>query len=320
MTHIDDHPVSTRTRRAAGGEERSSPPAARRTARVGYGYWWWALPSLLLMGVVLYATTATGAFFAFTDWTGLGSFAVTGVANFVSIFQTAALRGALVTTLVMAAGFFVATNVGGILLALSLNRGIKSRFVLRVLVFMPVVLSPIAVSFVWEYIFSYTGPLNEVLHDIGLSALATDWLANPAIAVAAIVFVAVWQNLGVAMVIYLAGLATVPIEAEEAAALDGASAWQRFRYIVLPLLRPSLAVAGTLTIVQGLRIFDQIMALTAGGPAGATETLATQVYKQSFLYGRFGYGAALALVLTVIILIFSIAQQAATRNRDTSES
>jgi raffinose/stachyose/melibiose transport system permease protein len=124
-----------------------------------------------------------------------------------------------------------------------------------------------------------------------------------------------WQTTGMVMVIYLAGLATVPPEIEEAAALDGASTWRRFRYITVPSVRPSIAIASTLMLIQGLRVFDQVMALTAGGPNGATETLATAVYKQTFALSNFGFGAALALLLTLIILVFSVLQQAATRDR-----
>ena len=126
----------------------------------------------------------------------------------------------------------------------------------------------------------------------------------------------VWQQTGFVMVIYLAGLASVPVEIEEAAALDGANIWQRFWNVTVPAIRPSIAIATTLGIIQGLRIFDQIFALTGGGPAGATETLATQVYKQAFSLGQFGFGSALALVLTLIILVFAILQQFATRDRD----
>ena len=122
-----------------------------------------------------------------------------------------------------------------------------------------------------------------------------------------------WQTSGLCMVIYLAGLATVPPEIEEAAALDGAGTWRRFRYITVPSIRPSIAIASTLMLIQGLRVFDQVMALTGGGPGGATETLATQVYKETFALSNFGFGAALALVLTLIILIFSVLQKQATK-------
>jgi raffinose/stachyose/melibiose transport system permease protein len=124
-----------------------------------------------------------------------------------------------------------------------------------------------------------------------------------------------WQTTGMVMVIYLAGLATVPTEIEEAAALDGAGTWQRFRHITLPSIRQSVAIASTLMLIQGLRVFDQVLALTGGGPAGATETLATAVYKETFALSNFGFGAALALMLTLIILVFSVLQQAVTRDR-----
>jgi raffinose/stachyose/melibiose transport system permease protein len=124
-----------------------------------------------------------------------------------------------------------------------------------------------------------------------------------------------WQTTGMVMVIFLAGLATVPVDIEEAAALDGASTWNRFLHITVPSIRPSIGIASTLMLIQGLRVFDQVMALTGGGPAGATETMATQVYKQTFALSNFGFGAALALGLTVIILFFSVLQQVAVRER-----
>ncbi|GAB3187206.1 hypothetical protein GCM10027061_02900 [Nesterenkonia suensis] len=127
--------------------------------------------------------------------------------------------------------------------------------------------------------------------------------------------VLVWQGTGVAMVIYLAGLASVPQEIEEAAAIDGANLFRRFWHVVLPAIRPAVAIATTLGIITGLRTFDEIMALTGGGPAGATETLATQVYKQAFSLGNFGYGAALALILACVILVFAVMQQRLTADR-----
>ncbi|MEF2978435.1 carbohydrate ABC transporter permease [Subtercola sp. YIM 133946] len=303
-----------RGRGSAGAGDHSGP--RRRKALVNYGYWWWALPAIVLVLVVVYVTTASGAFFAFTDWTGIGKFNFVGLANFQKIFSTPALSGALWHTLFLAAGFVIFTNVFGLSFALAVNRMLKTRYLLRVLLFMPVVLSPIAVSYIFAFIFAYKGPLNALLAGVGLSNLQQDWLANPTSAILSVLFVMVWQSIGLVMVVYLAGLASVPIELEEASALDGAGVFSRFRHITLPMIQPSIAIASTLMLVQGLRVFDQIMALTGGGPFGATETLATQIYKQSFTFGRYGFGAALALVLTVIILIFAIGQQLAMRSRD----
>jgi raffinose/stachyose/melibiose transport system permease protein len=267
------------------------------------------------MLALIYATTASGAFYAFTNWSGIGSFDFVGVKNFTRIFRTAELSGALVNTLILAFGFLVITNVIGLLFALALNRGLKSRFVLRTLLFMPVVIAPIAVSYIWKFIFAFNGPFNQTLAAIGLKSWQHDWLGDPHWALWCVLAVMVWQSVGFAMVIYLAGLATVPQELEEAAALDGAGAFTRFRKITVPMIQPSIAIATTLMLIQGLRVFDQVLALTSGGPAGATQTLATEVYQQTFVFNNFGFGAALALVLSVLILIFTVIQQRATRDR-----
>jgi len=286
--------------------------------RVRLGSWWWALPALVLTLIVIYVTTVTGGFFAFTNWSGLGPFDFVGLQNFVKIFQTPELIGSLWHTLFLAFGFLIFTNVFGLLFALALNRSLKSRYVLRTLIFMPVVVSPIAVSYIWKFIFDYNGPLNQSLTAVGLPK--QNWLADPTLAIWCVLVVMVWQNIGFVMVIYLAGLATVPIEMEEAAALDGAGPFKRFRFVVLPQIQPSVAIATTLTLIQGLRVFDQVVALTGGGPAGATQTLALEVYEQAFTYQQFGFGAALALILSLLILLFSIAQQYATRDRSLKEA
>ncbi|WP_460773030.1 carbohydrate ABC transporter permease [Microbacterium sp. GXF7504] len=288
---------------------------ARQTTKplIRYGHWWWALPAIVLVVGVHYAATLTGGFFAFTDWTGLGRWNWVGFDNFARIFEDGKLALAVWNTFLLAIGSVVITNVVGILFALGINRTLKSRYILRTLLFMPVVLSPLAVAYVWKFIYQFDGPLNGFLGMIGLESMQKTWLADPTWSIWAILVTIAWQQIGFTMVIYLAGLASVPQEVEEAAAIDGAGVWGRFWHVVLPSIRPSVAIATTLGIVQGLRIFDQIYALTGGGPAGATETLATQIYKQAFQLGQFGFGSALALVLTLVILGFAVLQQYLTR-------
>jgi len=299
---------------AAGGG--TTPRPRRRRPLISYGRWWWALPAVLMVLLVHYVSTASGGFYAFTNWTGIGDFEFIGLENFRRIFDDPALLGSLKNTLLLAFGFLLLTNVLGLLLALALNRTLKTRYLLRVLLFMPVVLSPLAVSYIWKFIFDFNGPINQFLGAIGMESWQRPWLAEPGLALWAILIVMVWQTTGLVMVIYLAGLATVPMEIEEAAAIDGAGTWKRFRHITAPSIRASIAIAGTLMLIQGLRVFDQVMALTNGGPGGATETLATQVYKETFALSNFGFGAALALTLTAIILVFSVLQQLATRERN----
>ncbi|GAA2026958.1 sugar ABC transporter permease [Agromyces tropicus] len=280
-----------------------------------FGSWWWALPGVVLVVAVHYVATAAGGVFAFTNWSGIGGFEWTGLDNFTRIMREQASLRAVGNTLLLAFGSVVLSNVTGLLLALGANRVVKTRHVLRLLFFMPVVLSPLAVAFIWKFVFDYAGPVNAVLSSVGLDAWARAWLGDPATALWAILIVLVWQNTGFAMVIYMAGLAAVPGEIEEAAALDGAGLRQRFWHVVLPSIMPAVAISTTLGLVNGLRVFDQILALTGGGPAGATETLATAVYRQAFSLGDFGYGAALALILTLIILALAITQQYLTGAR-----
>jgi raffinose/stachyose/melibiose transport system permease protein len=307
---------STRTLTVPPRARRTPAPRGRRKPLISYGHWWWALPAVALVIGVHYVATLTGGFFAFTNWTGLGDWEFIGLDNFVRIFNEPQLLGAVRNTLFLAFGSVILTNVTGLLFALAINRMLKTRYILRTLLFMPVVLSPLAVAYVWKFIYQFNGPLNGLLGALGLEEFQKVWLADPTWSIWAILITVVWQQTGFTMVIYLAGLASVPVEIEEAAALDGAGIWSRFWHVTVPAIRPSIAIATTLGIIQGLRIFDQIFALTGGGPAGATETLATEVYKQAFSLGQFGFGSALALVLTVIILAFAILQQFATRDRD----
>ena len=169
-----------------------------------------------------------------TSATSAGS----GCDNFVAIFNDPTQIGALTNTLFLAFASVILSNIAGLGLALGLNRGLKSRYALRVLFFMPVVLSPLAVSYVWKFIFEFNGPVNGVLRAMGLGEFAKPWVADPTWAIWTVLIVIVWQNTGFAMVIYMAGLAAVPVEIEEAAAIDGANLWQRFWNVTLPVDPP----------------------------------------------------------------------------------
>lgn len=315
-THQSETELVVLPKRSGRKPQKSAP---RRPGVVKFGYWWWALPGVVFVIAIHYVATATGGMFAFTNWSGLGSFDWIGLENFQKIFADPSKIGALGNTLFLAFGSVILSNVAGLVLAIGLNRVLKTRFILRTLFFMPVVLSPLATSYIWKFIFQYDGPLNLVLNGVGLGHLVRPWLADPTWAIWTILIVVVWQTTGFAMVIYMAGLTAVPVEVEEAAAIDGCGLWQRFVNVTIPSIRPAIAIATTLGLVQGLRIFDQIMALTGGGPANATATLATEVYKQAFSLGNFGYGAALALILTLIILVFALIQQRVSQGRTTGD-
>lgn len=298
--------------RVTGRQPRSSKQNSRkgdRNTERRFATWWWFTPALLALVLIHYAPSAIGGFFAFTNWKGLGKWKFVGWENFAAIADGGPTTAALINTFIIGISFVVLTNVLGLLLALGLNRTVKSRNVIRTLIFAPVVLSSLATSYIWKFIFEQDGPMNEVLRSVGLESLQRTWLGDPTTVLPAIIIVMVWQNVGLVMVMYLAGLATVSPELEEAASLDGASLWQRFNYVVLPAIMPSVVIAMTLMLINGLRVFDQIQALTGGGPYGASETLAVTIYKETFVMGRFGFGAALALVMSVIIIILTVAQR-----------
>ncbi len=313
MTQTMTPSTDSRGTERTGSGPKSGPRS--RSRLISYGSWWWTLPGLLAVLSVHYVATALGASYAFTDFRGIGSFNWVGTENFVHILSDKKAFGAIGNTVFLALTSLVVVNVVGLLLALALNRGIRSRYLLRVLFFLPVVLSPLAVSYIFRFIFQVDGPFNAALGAIGLTDWQRPWLADPQFAIFTILAVMVWQNIGFAMIIYLAGLATVPIEIEEAAAIDGAGPFGRFWHITLPMIQPAVAIATTLGLTQGLKVFDQVQAMTKGGPYGATETLSTVIYTQTFANAHFGYGAALSLVFTVLVLIAAAFQLFITRDR-----
>ena len=309
----------------AGSPHVSTPStAARRRGRLSRTPggprqvpWLLIVPAGILTFLVHYAAVAAGGWYGFTDWDGVSAEAnFIGLGNFREIFTDPTARAALEHTVTLAVAFVVAVNVIGLGLALALNRALKSRHFIRALFFMPVVVSPLATAYVWQFILGFNGPLNTFLRNIGLDGLAHDWLGTPGLALWAIWAVLVWQFAGLAMIMYLAGLQGIPEELDEAGRIDGASGWFRFRKVTLPLLAPATTIALTFFLIAGLRVFDQVIALTYGGPINSTQTLATEVYFVTFVSGRFGYGAAFALILTVLIVLVSFAQLAILRGRE----
>ena len=278
--------------------------------------WPVAIPAIGFLVLFHFLPSLSGFYYALTDWDGISRPHFVGLANFRELWNDQATRAALRNTLLLAATFFIAVNAVGLGLAVALNRAIKTRNLLRALFFAPVIVSPLAVAFVWQYILQSDGALNTFLDLIGLESWTHVWLADPSTALWAILVTLVWQFCGFTMVIYLAGLQGVPEELYEASSLDGAGVWMQFRRITMPLLAPAITVNATLMLVFGLRVFDQVLALTGGGPANATETLATQVYKQAFVFGRFGYSTSLALVLTLLIALMSVVQLLVLRRRE----
>jgi len=271
--------------------------------------WWFVVPAMVLFAFVVLVPSARGIYYAVTDWDGLDPhFSFIGLRNFTDMLDDPTALQAIWHTVLIAVAITVIQNGIGLLLALGVNTMIKTRNVLRVLLFAPAVVTPIVTAYLWRNLLGPDGAVNSLLSAAGLGSWRQDWLGDPRWALWMIVLVIVWQFAGYSMVIFLAGLQSIPREIYEAAALDGTGPFRRFWYVVRPLLAPAITINLMLSIIGGIKLFDQVYALTGGGPGHATDTISTLIYKDAFTLGEFGYSIALAVVLTAIVAIVSAGQ------------
>jgi raffinose/stachyose/melibiose transport system permease protein len=271
----------------------------------------------VLYGFVVLVPSVQGAAFAFTDWDGLDpTRRFVGLENFRDLLADPAARGALRQTLIIAVAITIIQNAIGLLLALGVHSRIKSRNVLRVFLFAPAVLTPVVTAALWKYMLAPEGALNGLIAAVGPDSWQQNWLGDPNLALCSVIGVIVWQFAGYSMVIFLAGLESIPREVVDAAAVDGAGPWQRFRHVTLPLLAPATTINLMLSIIGGLKLFDQVWVMTGGGPGTATETLSTLIYKNAFQFDEYAYSVALAIVLTVFVAVISGGQYRLLRRQE----
>lgn len=266
-------------------------------------------PALLLYVLFTVAPVVAGIAYAFTDWNVYNpNINFVGLENFRKIFSPEEFYlFFLKNTLLFTALTIIFKTVIALALALLLNGTVKRLVNLyRVIIFLPAILPTLIVGLVFKSILHPSdGLLNTALRSVGLDALAMRWLVDPSIALYSVIGVDTWKGVGYIMVILLAGLQTIPRDFYEAAEVDGASAWQKFRFVTLPMLMPALAVVTVLNVLYGLRVFDIVYALTNGGPGFATEVAYTVIFK-AFSQGQYGLGTALSTVLLVILLVVGV--------------
>jgi len=268
-----------------------------------------AAPALIAYLFVLIIPTVRGSRFSFTNWNGLDpNYSYVGLDNFRAAFTTDSSNHAIYITTVIAITTTIFQNLIGLALALGVNSKIKTRNFLRVFFFTPVVMTPVVIAYLWQYLLAPNGPVNNVIALFSDRETYPSWLGNEKLALISIIIVMVWQFSGFAMVIYLAGLQNIPEEILEAASIDGAGLQRKFWSITLPMLAPAITINIMLSVISGLKAFDQVWVLTGGGPAGQTNTLSTVIYRNAFQYGEFGSSIALALILTFAIAIISVFQ------------
>ncbi len=273
-------------------------------------------PALLLVGVLVLIPSVLAVVGSFYEF-GITSqnWVFVGLSNYARAMADPVFWTALKNNIFLIIGSII-TQVGlGTLFAALLDRGVRrGNTFYRTIIFMPVIISSIAVAFVWILIFDpNVGPLNAVIKGIGLTPPRLGWLGDPNISLYMLLVIAAWQNVGFQMVLVLAGLQAIPKELYEAAALDGAKGWRAFVHITLPGIRNVLMVGTLICIIGGLKVFDLVFVTTGGGPANATQVIGSYTYLQAFTLGNMGYADALSVILLVVALGFGWLQLTLSR-------
>lgn len=250
--------------------------------------------------------------YSFTDYNGINPRKeFTGLTNYVDAFQDKWFYNSMLFTGKSVILMILLANVLGFLLALALNTKIKSRNILRAIVFCPFVFNNVTVGFIWQFLLGRF--MTDLYPLTGWKVFNIGWLSDSSLVLYSVVFVKLWQSIGYFMVIYLAGLQLLPQDPLEAAVLDGCTGIKMIRYITIPLMKPTAFVCIFLAITESLNMFPLIMSLTNGGPGHASENISLYIYNEAFKSHRMGYASALAVILTIIMTIIAGLQMKLTR-------
>jgi multiple sugar transport system permease protein len=270
--------------------------------------WLFLLPALIILLAFTLYPMGQAVYLSLTDYNLIRSAEWVGLANYEELMQDPAFWNAFGNTVLYALVVTPVTVVFALLFALMLNQRFAGRAFSRTAIFLPFIVSLGIIAIAWAFLLDPNiGLLSYWLSLIGI-APEQGWLTDPRYAMAAVMIVGVWKNVGFYMVIYLAGLQSIPVDMYEAARLDGAGPWQRFRSITLPLLSNQTLLVSVLALIATLQAFDQIWVMTRGGPFFRTETLVMLIYREGFQELRFGYASAISFVLLVFVFILSMIQ------------
>lgn len=276
------------------------------------------IPALVLYVWFFWVPSFQSIYYSLTNWDGVHSEFI-GIQNYIKLFQDKQILNSIGNTIFYTVMITVIQNVAGLLLAVLLKKSSRKNNFCRTLLFTPYILSFLLIGFVFKFILEANiGAFNNILRSLNLDFLIRPWISDPSVSKWVIVLVTVWQATGYTMVINIAGLQSISECYYEAAKLDGASKLQQFFKITIPLIAPSTTINIMLCLIGNLQIFDQIYALTGGGPAHLTESIAVTMYRLGFgaAGSRWGYGAAMAVVTFGIILIITLVTTTMLRKRE----
>ena len=293
-------------RRIPTGKPARNGGARRGLARVPAIVWFFLLiPLAVELGWVFWP--AINSFWlSLTRWNGAGEPEYIGFKNFVDLTTDPIFLQSLLNNVIWVVGFGGLSVVIGLSLAVALNKPRRGVGFYRSAIYLPMVFSLAVTGMFWRVLYQPDGSVNTILHAIGLGALERPWLADPSTALYAVLVAAVWRQCGYIMVLYLAGLKGTDPTLEEAAAVDGATRWQRFWRITMPQLKGVNGVVFAVTVIDSLRTFDIVWAMTRGGPYNSTQLLSTYMFQTSFTTLNLGYGSAIAVIIFLLAIVFII--------------
>ncbi len=275
-------------------------------------------PAFILFTAWVIIPTISSVYYSFTSWDGISEdIKFIGLANYREIFTSARFGNALKNTAILTVFISVLENAAALAFALMVDNVRWGKNFFRSAFYIPVLISGIVSGFIWKIMYNYNfGTFNSLLQSVGLEQFKQDWLGNTSLTLVMIGLVMIWKGAGYYMIIYLASLQSVPTELIEAAEIDGASAWQRFKSITIPLISGAFTINFTLSLIKGLKVFDEINVMTDGGPGFTSETLVYLLYKVGFNEGRQGFGTAVGIMLLFIIIILNTLQQKFLKSRE----
>ncbi|MGW7450097.1 carbohydrate ABC transporter permease [Streptomyces sp. NPDC054787] len=300
------------------------PPAPRRSLLRRWGDWasvaWFLLPALVLFLVFVLAPIAVAVYTGFFKWGGVGPMDdFVGFGNYAKLFDDEVFLGDLGRGLYLIALSLTVQLPFALFTAVLLNQRLRGRAVYRMLFFAPYILSEVVTAVLFTMIFlPDAGMADHLAGALGLEGLQGRWLADPSTVMPTLFVVMTWKYFGFHMMLFLAGLQGIPGEILEAASIDGAGAWQRFRNVTLPLLGPTIRISAFLSVIGAIQLFDLVWVMTAGGPNHSSETMAVSIFQYGFKRYQVGYASAISVVLFMISLVFSLFYQRYVLRRDLS--
>ncbi len=288
-------------------------PAARRgrsrRARVTYALTVLAfiLPSAIPLAMFTLGPMVAAAWVSLHEWNLLAPMTWVGLDNYRSLLADPRTGDVFLHTIYYIVGYLPLVYIGGLTLALALNTALKGRSLLRGVYFLPVITSWIVVALVWRWLLNPSnGIVNTVLEAFGIAG--PGWWSDPAWAMPSIILASAWKDIGFIMVILLAGLQAINQDLYDAARVDGAGWWRRLVSVTLPLLSPSTFFVVVISLINGFQVFDQVYAMTGGGPGGASQVVVQQIYDLTFRYGKAGEASALSWLLFAVVLAVTVVQ------------